>query len=211
MENVDMQNIRQVLGITFDAFIEDEKGNKIKRASSEIFSQYMSLQRTLVAKYDSDEITDEEYSKAIKSLNKLYAQYRSMNQTQSAPTQESDFIDIKDFVDPNLLQDSIFLGFLDRYKANLKTKADIEAFVERYKTEKRELASKIFGDNVDYIDEDLLGSETFKKYYDRYGVEDYTPDELADFIKQYRKDVLQEIPEDIGPVEKTEAEDPGIW
>ena len=91
MENIDMQNIRQVLGVTFDAFIEDEKGTKIKRASSEIFSQYMSLQRTLVAKYDSDEITDEEYYKAIKSLNKLYAQYRSMNQTQSAPTQESDF------------------------------------------------------------------------------------------------------------------------
>lgn len=29
MENVDIQNIQQVLGVTFDAFTEDEKGTKI--------------------------------------------------------------------------------------------------------------------------------------------------------------------------------------
>ena len=211
MDNVDMQNIMQVLGVAFEADYTNVQGQRVQKNLQRLLDEYRRLETILYDKLCDEEITDDEYMTTINSLKSLLGKYKANLKSMSAPQQESDFTDIKDFIDPKLLEDSIFLGFLDRYKTNLKTKADIEAFVERYKTEKRELASKIFGDNIDYIDEELWGDATFQKRYKDYNLEDYTPDELADFIKQYRKDVLQEISEDVEPVEKTGANDPGIW
>lgn len=211
MENIDMQNIMQVLGVAFEANYTNVQGQRVQKNLQRLLDEYRRLETILYDKLCDEEITDDEYMTTINSLKSLLGKYKANLKSMSAPQQESDFTDIKDFIHPKLLEDSMFLGFLDRYKAKLKTKADVEAFAERYKTEKRESASRIFGDNIDYIDEDLWGSETFKEYYDRYGLEDSTPDELADFIKQYRKYVLQEISEDVEHAEKTEANDPGIW
>jgi len=206
-----MQNIRGILGVTFDAFKENDQGVKTKKSSAEILDEYNRLKRRLYDKYDNDEITDDEYNRTLKSLDGLYTEYMSTINSHDKPAKELSLTDIKDFIDPALLQDSMFLNLLAKYKSNLKTKADIQAFVEKYKTEKKEIAYRIFGSNVDYIDEDLWGDEIFQKYYARYELENYTPDELTDFIKDYRRDILKETPDNIEKTEITDNGDHAIW
>lgn len=147
-----LNNIRNVLGVSFHNHIhtagtDPSVAQMIPKTPAQLQMEYMQLNNALHAKLGNDEISEEQYDIVANSLAVLYAQYkeeisdkkdqknnRSSNQSQPI-VGISDFEEMIDFIDEDLLQDKRFLQMFKLYNMIEASEEDRKRFMDKYRQE----------------------------------------------------------------------------
>lgn len=149
----DLDIVRKFLGVTFDNYsymaVSSDMVQMILKTIAQLHIEYIKYIKLLDTKLNNNEITEEEYDFVYASLSNLYHFYK--DELLKKRGNISDFGDVVDFIDEDLLQDEGFLRMFKHYNMMESSEEEIRQFVTEYR--KKIMGEEELYDVIEPVDE----------------------------------------------------------